>query len=217
MPGPFSSPESLSLAAQLAKNIGCEFKKIDIVDAYKETIQSYENTFGSLEFGLAHENAQARLRGFFLMMYANLHSSLLLATGNKSELATGYSTLYGDMCGGLMPLGDLVKRQVYLLAEHYNQQYELIPKKIIERPPTAELRPNQKDQDSLPPYDVLDRAVSALVSESGSAKTATDEWLLKKLASSEFKRWQAPPILRVSNHAFGSGRRVPITNSFYKK
>jgi len=217
LPGPYSSSESFSLAEKLAENIGCGFRTLDINTAYEEMIGNYEKVFGKMEFGLAHENVQARLRGLFLMMFANVNNSLLLSTGNKSEAASGYATLYGDMCGGLAPLGDLLKRQVYLLAEHYNSQYELIPKQIIERAPTAELRPNQKDQDSLPPYAELDASVERLVSKMSSAKNATDQWLLKKLAQSEFKRWQAPPILRVSDHAFGRARRMPISNAFYKK
>lgn len=216
MPGPYSADESASLAQQLAKNAGCQFRTIDINSTYKQLISSFEESFGSLEFGIVHENAQARIRALFLMMYANFNNSLLIATSNKSEAATGYSTLYGDMCGGLMPLGDLLKSQVYALAEYYNKEYELIPKRILSRPPTAELRPNQKDQDSLPPYDVLDAAVENIVSQQGASKTETDRWLLKKLAASEFKRWQAPPILRVSNHSFGRGRRMPIANGFYK-
>lgn len=217
MPGPYSSPESLKLAQQLAKNIGCSFKTIDIIPGYEGLVSSFEKTFGALEFGLVHENAQARLRGFFLMMYSNLSGSLLLATGNKSEIATGYSTLYGDMCGGLMPIGDLLKRQVYALAKYYNSQHELIPNAIIERAPSAELRPNQKDQDTLPDYDLLDKSVDNVVSKMQAPKNTTEDWLLKKLAGSEFKRWQAPPVLRVTDHAFGRGRRMPISNAFYRK
>ncbi len=150
------------------------------------------------------------------MMYSNLHGSLLLTTGNKSELATGYSTLYGDMCGGLAPIGDLLKKEVYALAELYNKEQELIPQRIMDRPPSAELRPDQKDQDTLPPYDELDSAVDAIVTQGRSARNTTEKWLLKRLAASEFKRWQAPPILKVSGHAFGRGRRLPITNGFYR-
>ncbi len=146
------------------------------------------------------------------MGISNHQNSLLLTTGNKSEYATGYSTLYGDMCGGLAPIADLVKHQVYELAELYNQEFELIPKRIITRPPSAELRPNQVDQDTLPPYDKLDAIVVKLVEHFGAAKSQTEKWVLNRMYQSEFKRWQAPPILRVSDHAFGRGRRFPITN-----
>ncbi|MCB9072445.1 MAG: NAD+ synthase [Bdellovibrionaceae bacterium] len=215
MPGPFSAPESLVEARQLCKNLGCKLHTIDICSSYQQLLQTFEEEFGPQKFGVLHENIQARLRGMYLMMYANFSPSLLLATSNKSELATGYSTLYGDMCGGLAPIGDLLKKQVYALAELYNKEAELIPKKIIARPPSAELRPNQKDQDTLPPYDELDRAVDKIVSRTQPASGKTEEWLLKRLAATEFKRWQAPPVLRISDHAFGRGRRLPITNGFY--
>src|SRR6188768_3505919 len=125
--------------------------------ARNPTFQSFEKGLGKTEFGVIHENMQARLRGLMLMAFGNREHSLLLTTGNKSEYASGYTTLYGDMCGGLAPLGDLLKHEVYALAEFFNRETELIPKRIIDRPPTAELRPNQKDQDTLPPYDRLDR------------------------------------------------------------
>lgn len=216
MPGPFSAEESLTEAQKLCKNIGCGFHAISIKDAYETMIKNFDSEFGDQEFGLVHENVQARIRGMYLMMYANLKGSLLLTTGNKSEMATGYCTLYGDMCGGLNPMGDLLKHQVYDIARLYNRERELIPHHILERPPSAELRPNQKDQDTLPPYDVLDKAVDNLVAGAKPARTETDQWLLKRLAASEFKRWQAPPILRISDHAFGRGRRLPITNGFYR-
>lgn len=217
MPGPFSHEMSARLARDLAKNLGCGFQSVEIQKIYEQTIKDYESTFGEMSFGLVHENLQARIRGNILMMFANAQQSLLLATGNKSEYATGYSTLYGDMCGGLAPLADLLKNQVYELARYYNRERELIPSEIIDRAPSAELRPNQKDQDSLPPYDQLDAAVENIVTRVKSAKNDNEKWLLKKLASSEFKRWQAPPVLRVSDRAFGRGRRYPITNGFYKK
>ncbi|MGZ3770303.1 MAG: NAD+ synthase [Bdellovibrio sp.] len=212
MPGPFSASESLSLAEQLAKNLSIDFKVIEIKEMYKGIIDSIEKGLGKIEFGLVHENIQARLRGLTLMAFANKENSMLLTTSNKSEYASGYSTLYGDMCGGLAPLGDLTKEQVYALAEYYNQQAEIIPRQIIERPPTAELRPNQKDQDTLPPYEELDKAVVNLVENSAEAKTKTEKWLLPVLMRNEFKRWQAPPILKVSKHSFGRGRRYPIAH-----
>jgi NAD+ synthase (glutamine-hydrolysing) len=136
---------------------------------------------------------------------------MLLNTSNKSELAAGYSTLYGDLCGGLCVIGDLTKGQVYALSKHYNQEREVIPQNIFDKAPSAELAPNQKDQDTLPPYDELDKSVEKLVTQKKKAITQTDLWLKKALAKSEFKRWQAPPVLRVSDHAFGRGRRHPIT------
>lgn len=217
MPGPFSDIKSLKLAKELAQNLGCHFASVEINNAYQIMISDFEKTFGKSTFGIMHENIQARLRGNILMMYANSNASLLLATGNKSEYATGYSTMYGDMCGGLAPIGDLLKKQVYQLAQYYNQERELIPNEIIQRAPSAELRPHQKDQDSLPEYDILDRSVQKIVEQKQKATSTTDYWLLKKIAQNEFKRWQAPPILRISAHAFGRGRRFPITNAFYKK
>lgn len=212
MPGPFSAEESFQLAYALAKNVGCQFKEIPISDIYNTQLAVYEKAFGKLEFGLVQENLQARIRGQLLMMHSNHSAAMLISTSNKSELATGYSTLYGDMSGGLAPLGDLLKGQVYELARHYNQQYELIPQRIISRPPSAELRPNQKDQDSLPEYDLLDKAVDKIVRKSAPATTETDKFVLNMLAKSEFKRWQSPPILKVSDHSFGRGRRWPISH-----
>lgn len=212
MPGPFSAAESLSLAKELAANLGIAFKTVEIKEMYQGVVASIEKSFGSMEFGLVHENIQARLRGMSLMALANKENSMLLTTSNKSEYASGYSTLYGDMCGGLAPIGDLTKAQVYALARYYNQQAEVIPNQIIERAPSAELRPNQKDQDTLPPYDDLDKAVVHLVEKSGVPKSTTDKWLLPVLMRTEFKRWQAPPILKVSQHSFGRGRRYPIAH-----
>ena len=167
---------------------------------------------GPKEFSLIHENIQARLRGLFLMAYGNEYKSLLIATGNKNEYATGYTTLYGDMCGGLAPLGDLLKNQIYELALYYNQNQSLIPGDIITRPPSAELRENQKDSDFLPDYKLLDSSIDKLVCHKQKVQSETDQWLLKKLYGSEFKRWQAPPVLKASNRAFGQGRRMPIAH-----
>lgn len=212
LPGPFSAGESFELAEKLAKNLQISFSTVPITDAYKSVLKSLEQSWGLKEFSVTNENIQARLRGLILMAFSNKENSLLLTTGNKSEYASGYATLYGDMSGGLAPLGDLTKRQVYDLAALYNQHMELIPARIINRPPTAELRANQKDQDSLPPYEDLDKSVVHLVERSGEAKTKTDKWLLPVLMRTEFKRWQAAPILKVSQHSFGRGRRFPIAN-----
>ncbi len=211
LPGPFSSPESFDLAQKMASNLGIGFKKLSIVETYERALKSFAEVFDFNQFNVVNENLQARLRGLFLMAYSNKESSLLLTTGNKSEYATGYTTLYGDMCGGLAPIADLTKAQVYELAEYYNLQRELIPQEIINRPPTAELRPGQKDQDSLPPYPELDEAVINIVEKQKVARTKTEKWLLNNLFKSEFKRWQAPPILKVSEHSFGRGRRYPVS------
>ncbi|GIL17116.1 MAG: NAD+ synthase [Oligoflexia bacterium] len=210
MPGPFSSAESLSLAEKLAKNLSIHFLQAPITKAYELLKQEIDSCYNVKEFSVMHENLQARLRGLFLMAYSNKENSLLLSTGNKSEYATGYSTLYGDMCGGLVPIGDLTKKQVYEICDIYNQEMEIIPEQILTRAPTAELRPGQKDQDTLPEYDELDRAVEALVEHSREVQTKTEKWLQPVLMRTEFKRWQAAPILKVSKHSFGRGRRFPI-------
>lgn len=212
MPGPFSDAKSLKLAQKLAHNLGIKLHEVPISSMYESMVSALDQSLGKAPFGILHENIQARLRAMVLMGYANRERSMLLATSNKSELATGYSTLYGDMCGGLMPIGDLLKGEVYQVAEYYNRSTELIPPEIISRPPSAELRPGQKDQDSLPPYDELDVAVEKLVEDYGEAKTTVEKLVLHMLMTSEFKRWQAPPILKVSDHAFGRGRRLPLSH-----
>lgn len=212
MPSEFNANESLDLAKSLSENLGCKFKVLPIQSSYEQSLNAFQDVFGNEEFSLMNENLQARQRGMFLMAFSNRFNSLLLATSNKSEYATGYSTLYGDMCGGLAPIGDLLKTEVYALARHYNSEFELIPERIISRPPSAELRPNQKDQDSLPEYLQLDKSIHKIVVECKEVRTKVDKFVMNKLVASEFKRWQAAPILRISNHAFGIGRRFPITN-----
>ncbi len=213
MPGPFSAPESLKWAEKLAKNLGCPFDVAPIVDGYHSTLKSLDAVWGAQSFGVMHENLQARLRGMILMAFANRENSLLLSTSNKSEMAVGYSTLYGDMCGAIAPIGDVLKEEVFALSEFYNREREVIPRGIITRPPSAELRPNQKDQDSLPPYEELDAIVRKLVERFEAPSNDTEKWVLNALMKSEFKRWQAPPILKVSTHAFGRGRRLPVAHS----
>lgn len=212
MPGPFSAPESLKLAKGLAQNLKIQWREQEIKPIYESLASGLEKSLGKSEFGVMHENLQARIRAIVLMALANKEGSLLMATSNKSELATGYSTLYGDMCGAIMPIGDLLKREVYALAELYNEERDLIPRYIIDRPPSAELRPNQRDDDSLPPYEVLDPAVEKIVEGYRPAKGEVEERVLGMLMKSEFKRWQAPPILKVSDHAFGRGRRFPLAH-----
>lgn len=213
LPGPFSSNESLSLAKSLANHLGVSLKEISINQGYETILKNLDEGLCLSQFGLVHENLQARLRGIILMAVANHQNSLLLTTSNKSEYASGYSTLYGDMCGGLAPIGDLTKGQIYQMCELYNQEIEIIPRRILTRPPTAELRENQTDQDSLPPYSQLDKSVENLVENSQEIDSKTDKWLFAKLIGTEFKRWQAPPILKVSKHSFGRGRRWPIAQA----
>ncbi|MES2770296.1 MAG: NAD+ synthase [Bdellovibrionota bacterium] len=211
LPGPFSSQVSFDLALQLAQNLKCQFTNVDINGIYRTAIDEFEVSLGVKEFGLMHENLQSRLRGMTLMAYSNATNSLLLTTGNKSEYAMGYSTLYGDMCGGLAPIGDLLKGQVYDLSHHYNKNSQIIPEEIITRAPTAELRENQKDQDSLPPYPVLDKLVEKFIVNCEPPKNDFEKDIFNRIMRAEFKRWQAAPILKVSDHAFGTGRRYPIT------
>lgn len=216
LPTKFNKQESFDLAEKLAKNLNINLKTISIQSMFEFIKNILDAEFAIKEFVLMHENLQSRLRGLILMAYSNLSGSLLLTTGNKSEYSTGYATLYGDMCGGLAPLGDLTKKQVYAIAELYNEQMEIIPKRIITRPPSAELKPDQKDQDSLPAYDDLDASVVRLVEKKLPVKNKTDEWLAKILMKTEFKRWQAAPILKVSEHSFGRGRRYPLANQANK-
>lgn len=212
LPTQFNDSISLDLAKKLSKNLGIGITEFSIQDMFENFKDNFDQVFGVQKFQLLHENMQARIRGMVLMGYSNLHNSLLLTTGNKSEYAAGYSTLYGDMCGGLAPIGDLTKMQVYELCQLYNIDRELIPKTILTRAPSAELRPNQRDQDSLPNYDLLDASVNNLVENCLPVKTPTDRWLLPVMLRTEFKRWQAPPIIKVSKHSFGRGRRYPIAH-----
>ncbi len=212
MPTQFNQPMSLELAKNLAKNLGCHFYELPIQESYETLVKTFETCFGAKEFSLMNENMQSRLRGLFLMAFSNREGSLLINTSNKSEFAAGYSTLYGDMCGGLAPIGDLLKHQIYELSRYYNKERELIPEGIIQREPSAELNYDQKDSDSLPDYDELDEVVEKLVNRRQKAENKTEEWVLNRLYWSEFKRWQSPPILKVSDHAFGQGRRMPIAH-----
>lgn len=212
LPTKFNLKESFNSAEQLAQNIGIKLNNMSIQSTFDHIKNIIDSQYEIKEFGLVHENLQSRIRGLFLMSYSNFSNSLLLTTGNKSEYATGYATLYGDMCGGLAVIGDLTKKEVYDVANLYNKESEVIPRFIIDRAPSAELKPNQKDQDSLPEYDLLDKAVINVVEEKKKAKSTTDKWLIDKLMKTEFKRWQAAPILKISEHSFGRGRRYPIAH-----
>lgn len=210
--GPFTTDESVELAKRLAENLHIDWTDLSIEEMYKATVKEFERGFGRQEFSLVHENIQARLRGLMLMAYSNRNRSLLVGTSNKTELAVGYATLYGDMCAGLLPIGDLLKSQVYALAKHYNAEFEVIPQRIIDRPASAELREGQKTEEALLPFAQLDPVIENLVEDLNAPKTELDTRVLKMLFASEFKRWQAAPILKVSNHAFGRGRRLPIAH-----
>ena len=212
LPGPFTSKSSRVWAERLAKNLGIGFVELKMDKAYDDLCASIDQGLGAKPFGVTQENLQARIRGVLLMAYSNRENSLLLGTSNKSELAVGYSTLYGDLCGALEPIGDLLKTEVYALSHHYNTQSELIPDQVLTRPPTAELREGQTDQDSLPPYDVLDAIIRRLVEDFHQPKSDLERKILGMMMRSEFKRWQAPPILKVSDHAFGRGRRFPVAH-----
>lgn len=212
MPGPFTSKESFKYASELAERLDVRFLQLSIDAEYDSIVRKLERIFGHMEFGVTQENLQARLRGLLLMAVSNRESSLLLGCTNKSELAVGYGTLYGDLVGGLMPIGDLLKTEVFKLARYYNSEDELIPREIIERPPSAELRANQKDSDSLPEYDELDKIVHNLVEGLHAPRNDLETRILEMMMKSEFKRWQSPPILKVSDHAFGRGRRFPIAH-----
>ncbi|MEY4292928.1 MAG: hypothetical protein RIQ61_1326, partial [Bacteroidota bacterium] len=223
LPSPFSSSHSISDAIALANNLNCSHDTIAIDSIYHSFTSSLAYAFEGLPFSVAEENLQSRIRGGLVMAYANKFNKIVLNTSNKSELATGYGTLYGDMIGGLSILGDLYKTQVYELAHYINSNATKIPISIIEKAPSAELRPNQKDSDSLPEYEILDAVLFQLIEEQASVdqviKNGFDEKLVKRTAQllmqNEYKRNQFCPILRVSSKSFGSGRRIPIVAKLY--
>ena len=212
LPGPYSAEVSREYASALAKNLGTRWLEIPIAPAFDRVSQDLETALGAGEFGLMHENLQSRLRGVMLMALSNREGGVVLGTSNKSEFAVGYTTLYGDMIGGLAPIGDLLKNEVYKMSELYNLDRELIPRGIITRPPSAELRANQTDQDSLPPYDQLDHAVANLTVGFRRPTNEIERRVLDLMFTSEFKRWQAAPVLKVTDHAFGRGRRFPLAH-----
>ena len=222
LPSRYSSEGSLSDAAQLAKKLGIRYDVLPIAEPVAEVEKTLDGVFEGRTPDATEENIQSRLRGLLLMALSNKFGPLVLTTGNKSELAVGYCTLYGDMCGALAVIADVLKTEIYALARWINRDGEIIPWNTIEKPPSAELRPNQTDQDSLPPYDVLDRILrhyvvddadpKMLVSEEIPPETVRD--VLNKIVFSEYKRRQAAPGLKVSPRAFGMGRRVPIAQGF---
>ncbi|HBT97675.1 MAG TPA: NAD(+) synthase, partial [Desulfobulbaceae bacterium] len=222
MPSACNPQESLADAELLAKNLGCDFAVIPItslVDAFAASLAPF---FAGTPEGLAEQNAQARIRGNLLMALANKFNRLPLATGNKSEMAVGYCTLYGDMCGGLAVIADCLKDLVYRLSALINREREIIPRRIIEKAPSAELKPGQRDQDDLPPYPVLDAILERYLEQGQSqaeiVAAGFDQMavadILRRIRVSEYKRQQAPLVLRVSGKAFGHGWRYPICQDY---
>jgi NAD+ synthase (glutamine-hydrolysing) len=225
MPSPYSSDHSISDALSLAQNLGIPTQTIPIGPLMSGFDQSLETLFGGTEFGVAEENLQSRIRGNLVMAIANKFGYLLLSTGNKSEISVGYCTLYGDMNGGLAVIADLPKLRVYQLCEWLNRHSIVIPPDILTKPPSAELKPGQTDQDSLPPYEVLDDILARLVERHQSAAdivaaghlAATVERVVKLVKMAEFKRKQAAPGLKVTDRAFGTGWRMPIAQCWVSR
>jgi NAD+ synthase (glutamine-hydrolysing) len=224
MPSRFSSSGSLSDASLLAKNLGIKLYIISIEPAFKAYLEMLSDAFKGTEPSVAEENMQARVRGNILMALSNKFGWLVLNTGNKSELATGYTTLYGDMAGGFAVIKDMPKTMVYEMTKYRNSraEFDLVPTAIIDKVPSAELRPNQKDSDTLPLYEVLDQVITAYVEEDKSIEQSVamgiPEEVVKRAArlvdNSEYKRRQAPPGIKITPRAFGRDRRLPITNRF---
>ncbi|HEX2630832.1 MAG TPA: NAD+ synthase [Chitinophagaceae bacterium] len=222
MPSQYSSGHSVSDAEQLSKNLGNPYDIVPIKNIFDSFLTELKPVYKDSPFGLAEENIQARVRGNLLMAIANKFGYILLNTSNKSELATGYGTLYGDMAGGLAVLGDAYKTQVYALARYINKNKEVIPQHILTKAPSAELRPNQKDSDSLPEYDTLDRVLYEYIEQRNGPKEiiakgydpALVARVLKLVNTNEYKRNQFCPIIRISTKAFGVGRRMPIVGKY---
>jgi NAD+ synthase (glutamine-hydrolysing) len=219
MPSEFSSEGSVTDAERLAKNLGIEFDVVPVRGIFDQFSHALEPFFNGTGFGLAEENLQPRIRGSLLMALSNKQGGLVLTTGNKSEMATGYCTLYGDMVGALAVIGDLYKTEVYALSRYANREREIIPQETIDKEPSAELRPGQKDTDSLPPYEVLDPILRAYVEDYRSADEIAAmrnvspevvQKIIRLVELAEYKRQQAAPVLKVSKKAFGMGRRFPI-------
>lgn len=222
LPSQYSSAHSIDDARELAENLGVKYDIISIEETYQALEHTLAPHFNGLPFNIAEENMQSRSRGVLLMALSNKFGYILLNTSNKSELAVGYGTLYGDMCGGLSVIGDLYKTEVYELAHYINREEEIIPNNTIVKAPSAELRPGQKDSDSLPDYEVLDAILALYIEMRKSPKEIValgfEESLVKRVLRmvnmNEWKRIQAPPVLRVSSKAFGPGRRMPIVAKY---
>ena len=224
MPSKYSSIGSKEDSKKLIKKLGISSDKVSIQSPVETVLKNLKKSLKNKIKGVTEENIQARIRGIYLMAYTNNNNCLLLATGNKSELAVGYCTLYGDMAGGLAVIGDVYKTQVYKIADYINRNKEIIPQQIIDKAPSAELRFDQKDEDSLPPYDLLDKILKLYLEENkefdeivhsiGNKKVVSK--ILRLVDLNEFKRKQAAPVLRVSSKAFGYGRRYPIVQGWRK-
>jgi NAD+ synthase (glutamine-hydrolysing) len=220
MPSTYSSEHSVTDAIALAANLGINTETIPIGDLMQGFDRALESQFQGTEFGLAEENIQSRIRGTLLMSMSNKFGYLLLSTGNKSEMAVGYCTLYGDMNGGLAVIADVPKMRVFSICKWLNRDREIIPQNIITKPPSAELKPGQVDQDSLPPYEILDTILEAIVCNHQSPSQIVDrgydpqvvERIAKLVKRAEFKRRQAPPGLKITDRAFGTGWRMPIAS-----
>jgi len=219
MPTEYSSLGSIEDAKKLAKNLGVRFELLPVHDVFAQFQFLLQPLFKGTPFGLAEENLQPRIRGTLLMALSNKFGALVLTTGNKSEMSTGYCTLYGDMVGALAVIGDVMKTRVYALSRYVNRAGEVIPRETISKPPSAELRPGQQDTDSLPPYEVLDPILEAYVERYCSAEEIAEEQgvdvalvrsVLQLVEKSEYKRQQAAPVLKVTRKSFGMGRRFPI-------
>jgi NAD+ synthase (glutamine-hydrolysing) len=222
LPSPYSSDHSVEDAIALSKTLQNPYDIVPINQVYAALLETVRPIFGDLPFSLAEENMQSRSRGNLLMAIANKFGYILLNTSNKSELATGYGTLYGDMAGGISVLGDCYKLQVYELAKYINREREIIPLRILEKAPSAELRPGQKDSDSLPDYTLLDQILYQYIEKRNGPEEIKalgfDSQLvdrtLKMVNTNEYKRNQFCPIIRISPKAFGVGRRVPIVGKY---
>jgi NAD+ synthase (glutamine-hydrolysing) len=219
MPSPYSSPGSIDDSRRLAANLGIRFETVGITALFNEYIQALEPMLHGTRPDITEENIQSRLRGTLLMALSNKFGALVLTTGNKSEMAVGYCTLYGDMVGALAVIGDLIKTRVYAVCRWLNRNGELIPQAILDKPPSAELRPGQKDTDSLPPYEVLDPILEAYVERYETPECIARahglplelvQQVVRLVERSEYKRQQAAPVLKVTSKSFGSGRRFPI-------
>lgn len=222
MPSTFSSKGSIEDSRQLAANIGIQFKVIPMTAIQQAYLETLKEDFAGKEADVTEENIQARIRGNILMAFSNKFGCLVLSTGNKSELAVGYCTLYGDMSGGLAVISDVPKTMIYDLAHYINRESEIIPRAIIEKPPSAELKPNQVDQDTLPPYPILDKILHHYIEEVDSVRKIinlgydpeTVKWVARMVEKNEYKRKQAAPGLKVTTKAFGGGRRMPIAAKY---
>lgn len=222
MPSQFSSDHSVEDARQLARNLGIQYDIIPIQPLYQQFNEALQPHFWATEFGLTEENIQSRIRGTLLMGFSNKFGNILLNTTNKSEMAVGYGTLYGDLCGGLSVIGDVYKTEAYELAHYMNRNGACIPENTLTKPPSAELRPDQKDSDSLPDYAVLDQILFQYIECRKGSKQIIEQGFDEALVSrvlrlvniNEFKRYQTAPVLRVSPRAFGMGRRMPIVAKY---